>query len=118
MKRYCFDGTLETRRCARHGIAAVLLLCATSAHAARTMPEEFRTADAGDARVLSPAEVEDGLRVRMFDLKNRNQSRGARRALEAPRDYSVDEPPPDADVPLPADAVGGDVFEERLEVMP
>lgn len=118
MKRHCFDGTLTARRCARHGIAALLLLCATSAHAVRTMPEEFRSTDAGDARVLSPAEVDDGLRVRMFDLKNRHQSRGVQRALEAPRDYRIDEPPPDADVPLPADAAGGDVFEERFEVMP
>lgn len=118
MKRHCFDGTSHARKCMRSGLAAILLLCATSAYATRTMPEEFGSADAGDARVLSPAQVDDGLRVRMFDLKSRHQSRGARRALEAPRDYGIDEPPPDADAPLPADAVGGDVFEERLEVMP
>lgn len=118
MKRYCFDGARRTRSCVCHGITAIALLFSTAAHATRTVPEEFRLADVGDARVLSPAEVEDGLRVRMLDLHDRQRSRAARGASDAPRDYSIEEPPPEADVPLPADASGGEIFEERLEVLP
>jgi hypothetical protein len=123
MKRYSFDGSLNTRGRARHGIAALALLCCTApaaAHAALTVPAALRVADADSSatRFLSPTEVEDGVRIRMQQLETRHQSRGSRSESEAPRDYNIDQPPAGADVPLPADASGGEIFEERLEVMP
>lgn len=123
MKRYSFDGALHAWLRSTYGIAAMALLCCTApttAHAALPVPAALRVADADSSatRFLSPAEVEDGVRMRIQQLETRHQSRGSRRESEAPRDYRIDQPPPGTDVPLPADASGGEIFEERLEVMP
>lgn len=114
MKRYSFDGSCRGQRRAWYGfVALALLFGSVPAHAARTVPDALRLADAGvdDTRILSPTEVEDGLRIRIEGMEIRRGSREA----EPARDYGLDEAPPAADVPLPADASGGEIFEERLE---
>lgn len=123
MKRYSLDGSRHTRSRVRRGIASVALLCCTArpvaSPAALVVPDELRVAvsDSGTP-LLSPAEVEDGLRIRMQELQGRHQTGGSRSASDAPRDYRIDQPPADVDVPLPADAIGGEIFEERLEDRP
>jgi hypothetical protein len=125
MKRYSLDGILQTRCGLHRNTTVLMLLCCTTpaipAPALLQRPHVLRVADPAtdDSGVLSPAEVQQGLRIRVQDLDVRHQMRtGDGTQSDAPRDYRLDQPPPDADVPLPSDATGGDVFEERLERMP
>jgi hypothetical protein len=124
MKRYSFDGIGWMRPRVRSGITAFALLCCSTqsatSHAALRTPDVLRIAGAntGDADLLSPVQVQDGLRIRVQDLESRHQMRAGEQDVDVRRDYRLDQPPPDADVPLPADASGGEIFEERLEEMP
>lgn len=123
MKCHAFDG--PTRRGSRAiRIALLTLLLGATApavlHAALSPPTASAGTDAREpeaARLLSPVDVQNGLRIRIQGMGVRRQSRSALKA-EEPRDYRVDLPPPEADISLPPDAFGGEISDERLEGMP
>lgn len=76
--------------------------------------DDVERGDFGSGGLLAPSDLDRGLRIRIERMGTRRQSQRARR-LEAPRDYFVEDPPPDVDVPLSPDAPGGEISNERLE---
>jgi hypothetical protein len=72
--------------------------------------------DLGSVELLAPSDLDRGLRLRIERMRTRRDSHRTLRR-EAPREYFVEDPPPDVDVPISPDAPGGEISNERLEEM-